>query len=145
MVGASGEPQLTAVGESVLAEHRQIRELIQEIERTRDLFQLLPRLQQFRSVLVAHFESEEAVGGFYDTMRSMAPRQVGRASQLEREHLALLVDIDRVAERARACLAGPVAAVCAEAGAMARRLRRHEASEDDLLLDTLYIDLGQGQ
>jgi len=145
MAEASGEPQLTAVGESVLAEHRQIRELAQEIESTSDLFQLLSRLQEFRSVLVAHFESEEGVGGFYDAIRSMASRQIGRASQLEKEHLALLAEIDRVAERARACLAGPVAAVRAEAGAMARRLRAHEAAEDDLLLDTLYIDLGQGQ
>jgi hemerythrin-like domain-containing protein len=144
-MAASGEPQLTAVGESVLAEHRQIRDLSHEIESTSDLLQLLSRLQHFRSVLVTHFLAEEAVGGFYDTLRSMAPRQIRMVYQLEHEHGALLADIDRVVERARACLAGPVAAVLAEAGAVVRRLQTHETAEDDVLLDTLYVDLGQGQ
>ncbi|MBI2527152.1 MAG: hemerythrin domain-containing protein [Candidatus Rokubacteria bacterium] len=135
---------VTAGDQQLLAEHRRIRELTRRLEETGNLGELLTRLTEFRAAVVAHFLSEEAADGFYDTVRSMAPRQIGRVDQLEREHQALLADIDALAARALACLAGPVAEVLRGAPTLARRLRHHEAAEDEILFDTLYGDLGQG-
>ncbi len=137
-------PPVVGMDAQLLAEHRRIRELGRHIENTGELRELLTRLAAFRSALVAHFLSEEAADGFYDTVRSMVPRQIGRVDQLEREHPAFLGDIDALAARAHACLAGPVAEVLGDARALARRLRNHEAAEDEILFDTLYGDLGQG-
>ena len=87
---------------------------------------------------------EETAEGLYNMIRSMAPRLLGRMAQLEKEHQTFLDDIDLLGTRARECLAGPVAEVLREAQALTRRLRKHEAAEDEVLLDTLYNDLGQG-
>ena len=144
MARASGKPPVTGADEQLLVEHRRIRDLTRRIENSRDLPELLRRLQEFRSLLVPHFLGEEAPDGFYDTIRRMSPRQLARVDQLEKEHPAFLAEIDRVAERARACLAGPVAAVLAEARTLVHRMSEHEACEDDLLIETIYVDLGHG-
>lgn len=144
MADPGGKPPVTGAEEGLLAEHRRIRSLTREIETVCDLRDLLRLLQEFRALLVPHFLDEERSDGFYETIRRMSPRQLALTDELEREHLAFLVEIDRAAERARACLAGPVAAVLAEVRMLAHRVTEHEAREDNLLLDTMYIDLGHG-
>ena len=144
MTDAGGKPQATGVEEQILAEHRKIRELVQRIENSRSPVELVELLQEFRALLELHFMSEEAPEGFFDAMRNTASRPLTKVDQLEKEHWALLAELDRVSEGARVCLAGPVAAVLTEARALARRIRTHEAAENALLLDTVYTDLGQG-
>lgn len=145
MVELSGKPPVTGTEEQLLAEHRRIRDLTRQIEKSPDLLELLKRLQEFRSLLVPHFLAEEATDGLYDTIRRMSPRQLALVDELQKEHRAFLAEIERLAERARACLAGPVAAVLAQARALAHRVNEHEAREDNLLLDTMYTDLGHGE
>jgi uncharacterized protein YhaN len=144
MTDAGGKPPATGVEEQILAEHRNIRELGQRIENSRGLVELLELLQEFRTLLERHFVSEEAPDGFFDALRNTACRPLTKVDQLEKEHWALLTQLDRVSQGARVCLAGPVAAVLTEARALTRRIRAHEAAEDALLLDTVYTDLGQG-
>jgi hypothetical protein len=142
---ATSGPPVTGAEQSLQAAHRRIRDLTSRIENVRDLPELLGHLREYRSVLMPHFLDEEGVDGLYEMIRRMSPRQLGLADALLKEHGALLAEIDRVAERARACLAGPVAAVLDEARALARRVGAHEAREDALLLDTMYTDLGHGE
>lgn len=144
MTHAGSKPPATGVEEQILAEHRKIRELGQRIDHSRSLVDLLELLKEFRALLELHFVSEEAPEGFFDAMRDTASRPLTKVDQLEKEHWALLAELDRVSGGARACLAGPVAAVLTEARALVRRIRTHEAAEDALLVDTLYTDLGQG-
>ena len=144
MAETSGKPPVTSADEQLLAEHRRIRDLTRQIEASRDLPELVRHLQTLRAWLVPHFLAEEATDGFYELIRHLSPRQLARVDELEREHRTLLAAIDGASERARACLAGPVAAVFAEARALVRRVRAHEAGEDDLLLETMYTDLGHG-
>jgi hemerythrin-like domain-containing protein len=144
MSDPSSTPPVTSVDTQILAEHRRIRELARQMEETTELRELLVRVGELRALLIGHFLVEEAEGGLYDTIRSMAPRQLGRVAQLEREHQTLVAAIDAVVARAHACLAGPVAEVLRQASEIARTLRSHEAAEDDIMIDTLYTDLGQG-
>lgn len=144
MTDAASNPSAISVEEQILVEHRKIHELGHRIENSRSLVELLELLQEFRTLLELHFISEEAPEGFFDAMRNTASRPLSKVDQLEKEHWALLAQLDRVSEGARDCLAGPVAAVLTEARAMVRRIRAHEASENALLLDTVYTDSGQG-
>jgi hypothetical protein len=144
MAEASDSPKLAGTDARILAEHRRIRDLTQQIESAGDLPELLGHLEPFRSLLELHFMGEEVADGLYDAIRAMAPRQIARLSQLEKEHRAFLADLDRVADHARQCLAGPVADVLNEARGVVQRLLAHERAEDDVLMDTMYTDLGQG-
>ncbi len=141
----TGTPPLADAEAQLLAEHHRIRDLLRAIEASADLPELLRRLAEARPLLAAHFRAEEAADGFYDLVRSLAPRQLALLDCLQAEHRRFLAEIDGLAERVRACLAGPVAALLAEARTLAGRVRAHEAREDELLLDTLYTDLGHGE
>src|SRR5574341_1183181 len=141
---AKGTPSVTGIDEQIVAEHRRIRDLTHQLDDTSGLRELLTGLAELRAALVAHFLREEEAEGLFDMIRSMAPRLLERMTQLEHEHQSILEDIDALGARARACLAGPVAEVLGEARAVTRRLRNHEAAEDEVLLDTVYNDLGQG-
>jgi Hemerythrin HHE cation binding domain len=128
----------------ILDTHRRIREMARELEETRDLVTLLARLHAFRSVLVAHFLEEETPGGLFDLIRESRSRHLGRVGEFEQEHGAFLDQIDGLADRSRACLAGPVAEILRLAGQLVGRVRDHETRENDILLDTLYEEVGQG-
>ncbi|OGK99280.1 MAG: hypothetical protein A3I14_17525 [Candidatus Rokubacteria bacterium RIFCSPLOWO2_02_FULL_73_56] len=129
--------------EQTLEQHRHIRQLAERLGDAADLVQLLQRLQEFRSAAVLHFGDEEAPEGFFEVVRSRAGRHLDKLQHLEREHQAFLGEIDGLAERARAVLAGPVAELLRLAGELARQLNDHEARENELLLDALYLDLGE--
>jgi hypothetical protein len=142
--GAAPQPSVSETGQQVLSEHRQIRELAGKMEVAADLNQLLVRLAEFRALVSRHFVTEEAVDGLYDLLRETSPRQLGRIALLEKEHQALLAEIDRIAESARQCLAGPIAEVFTAVRTLTRHVRKHEAAEDSVLMDAMYTDLGQG-
>lgn len=127
-----------------LAEHRRIREFTQQFESALELRELLAILGKARPDLAAHFLGEEADEGFYARVRAMAPNQTERVDRLERQHQAFLSEIDGLAARAQACLAGPMAEILNDARSLAQRLREHEVAEDNVVADTLYGDLGQG-
>ena len=129
--------------EQILSQHREIHGLADGVKSAADLVELLHRLQEFRSAIVPHFTEEEAPDGFFEVVRDRAGRHRETVSRLEAEHKVFLRDLDALAERARTCLAGPVAAILAEAGELAGRLRDHETRENELLLDALYVDLGE--
>jgi len=132
------------MNEQWLAEHRRIREFTHRFESAVELRELLAVLGEARPDLAAHFLGEEADEGFYDRVRSMAPNQTERVDRLERQHQAFLADLDGLAGRAQACLAGPIAEILSDARSLAKRLREHEIAEDNVVADTLYGDLGQG-
>lgn len=144
MAEVSGERSMAHSREQIVEEHRRILDMTQRIKNAPDLVELLQRFQEFRLLLKHHFEGEEAPDGFYDFVRSTAPEHLARLDQLEKEHQTLLSEIDRLADRARACLKGPVAEILKQAGDLGGRVHEHEASENRLLLDAIYTDDGQG-
>lgn len=144
MAEVGDERSIAHTRDELLEEHQKIRGITEGIENAHDLNDLLRRLEEFRSLIEPHFGGEEAAGGFFDVVRSMAPRHLGRIAQLETEHRQLLSEIDRLAERARACLEGPVAEILRGAGDLAGRLHAHEARENELLIDAMYTDIGHG-
>lgn len=143
-MGEATRPSPVAAAEQLLAEHRRVQEAIASLRRAEDLRELARQARELRTLLVGHFLAEEVPGSFYDWVRTAATRHLERLSRLLAEHEALLAELDALAARAEACLAGPVAAVLTEARRFADRLERHERAEDEVLVDTLYTDLGQG-
>ncbi len=143
MTIGGGEPSSIArTTEQILDTHCKVREMTRRLEQVTDLVELQARLQAFRSLLVPHFAEEEAPDGFFDLVRAETSRHLAKVRELENEHDALLHEIDTLAERARACLAGPVAEILRQSAELAQRVREHEARESALLVDALYVDVG---
>jgi len=145
MTDPAGEGAIPSVTAQAIEDHRRIREVTERLAHAQSLVDLLRRLQDLRLLMASHFTDEEAEGGFFDIIRTHASRHLGAVRQLEREHEVLLAEMDRLAEGARACLAGPVAEILKQAREFARRTQEHEARENELLLDALYVDVGGGE
>lgn len=117
---------------------------MRQLEHARDLVEFLESLQHFRRLIVAHFNDEETPGGFFDVVRGRSSRHLSVVEQLGKDHGTFLDDLDGVAARARACLAGPVAEILKQGTQLGWRLRDHEARENQLLIDAMYSDTGEG-
>jgi len=142
MDDASRTLPLAGVDEQMRAEHHHILELDRQLQEATDLHDLLPRLAELRAFLLAHFLSEEEAGGFFDVVRSTAPRHSAHVDLLAREHHTLLADLDALAARVTTCL-GEIAAVLKDARTLGRRLSEHEAAEDHVMMDAMCTDLGE--
>lgn len=140
MSDADSDMRAEEMGEQFEIDHEKIHQVARDIATARDLPELLQRLAVFRGDVTAHFRQEEAPGGFFEFVRSRSSAHLGRAHEIEREHAAFLRAIEHLDGRIRECLAGPVADILRQAGEMVEWLKRHEAAEGKLLMDTLYVD-----
>jgi len=142
-IDTGGEGSTAGTKDQAQEAHRKIQEATRRLGSAPDLRGLLQRLHELRLLIAPHFTDEERPDGFFDLIRARSARHLGAVKQLENEHQAFLGAIDGLAEQARACLAGPVAHILKEAAELARRMHEHEAREDALLGDALYIDIGE--
>lgn len=126
----------------IAEEHRHLRELLERIGATRELEPLLTLLGELRADLVEHFATEEAPGGLHDVIDGEAPHLVERVHDLFDEHRRVLEEIDRIRERVRQALDGPVTELLRDADRLVRTLHEHEAAETELLSGALYDELG---
>jgi hypothetical protein len=125
-------------------EHRRIKQLLGRLDKTSDLRLMVPLLQELRILLVEHFEQEEAADGFPMMIADPAPHHARILDQLFQEHKTILVNLDDLIEKALFCLDGPLAQVRHGVSDLCGQLRAHEATETELLTDTVYTDLGSG-
>lgn len=140
--GESGSSMASA-NEQVMHAHRKIHRATRQMASAPDLVDLVQRLLELRTLITPHFTDEEKPDGFFDLIRARSGRHLGTVKELEDEHRTLLGAVDGLAERARACLAGPVAQILKDADDLARRFSEHEARENALLIDALYVDIGE--
>ena len=138
-----GGSSMASAKDQIVQGHQKIQQAAKRLGSAPDLQELLQRLQEFRSLIAPHFMDEEKPDGFFDLIRARSGRHLGSVKELENEHRALFSAIDGLAERAQACLAGPVAEILRQAADLARRMHEHEARENALLGDALYIDIGE--
>ncbi len=128
--------------EALEQDHDAIREILERVGATSDLNVLLPLLERLRVALLEHFEREEAPEGDYDLIANMAPETVASLQNILGEHQVFVEHLDRLIERIRACLEGPLAAILRDAGLLSESLQAHEAREMALFNDAIFSDLG---
>ncbi len=128
----------------LFADDRHITDIAQCLRRTQGLGDLAQSLRELRATLELRFITEEAPDGFFDMIRDRGAVHLTRVEEFRREHTALIRDTERVLDRVRACVAGPVAEIRTEARILADRIERHEARERDLLGDAMSTDAGAG-
>jgi len=129
--------------DQIAHEHGVLKETLGRMEKTYDLKVLVPMLQEFRTRLEVHFTREEAPSGFHEIIGDTAPHLLAYLQRLFDEHRELLVEVDRLSEKARVCLEGPLAEVMRDVAALSQRIQVHEARETSLLGDAMYTDLGE--
>jgi len=110
--------------------------------------QLIDKLSQLRDQLALHFSLEEAYGYFDDPV-DVAPQLSREAERLRAEHKELYLDFCDLIDRAERMFYDEQHAALAlwigpEFLALDQRLREHEASENELIMDAYDGDIGVG-
>lgn len=120
----------------VLEEHKALAEHFERLATTTELDGLDSALAGLLQTLPAHFAHEEETDGFFDQVLDRSPRYRDHVLRLIREHGELNELISRVHDR--------VVALRAALHGLGKRLQAHEAVEQELLMDSIYTDLGEG-
>jgi hypothetical protein len=148
----SKKPSLADV---TLDEHRACMAVVAEVETILDrqpdrggkwLASLREKLPELRRTLETHFAGEEG-GPLFRQLPIQAPQLSGRLSRLEEEHAGILVSVDSLTDRA-AALDEPEVYELRELNAQVQLLvatiRRHEAEENELVMQANWDEIGDG-
>jgi hypothetical protein len=131
----------------ILEEHALLRDLLARITDARvpeRLPELPALLAELHELLSTHFRHEEETEGLVEAVREEAPRLVGRAESLLREHQDLLGRAAGLEAEVRSVLEGPVTEVLASVKDLHDRLVAHDEAENALLHEAVLDDLGTG-
>jgi hypothetical protein len=137
-------------------DHHELRQLLREADQhlavprvpqggPQRLVDLLARL---RDRVAMHFSLEESFGYFDDAL-TVAPRLSKRAEVLRAQHQTLFLDCCGLVERAERLLYheshhGTLRGLAEAFVAFEVRLRRHEAAENELIMQAFMEDVGGG-
>lgn len=110
--------------------------------------QFVNLLSRLRDRLATHFALEEAFGYFEEAI-AVAPQLSRRADDLRNEHRTLFLEVCDLVEEAERLLYRETTSGAAKELANKFRsfhcaLQEHEASENELILDSLDCDIGVG-
>lgn len=132
--------------EQIQVEHQEIMELATGMENTTDQAELLDRLRQLRPLFERHFAREEGLEGLHGSIQEYAPQEASAIQQLKEDHRRLLADVSALEARVKACQEGPIKdkEIRTSCNRFLRMLKDHEARENDVFLDAIWTDLGQG-
>ena len=136
-------------------EHRACMQLLSEVEECLDrppddpagwISDLKQRLTRLTAALDEHFTGEEA-GPMFRDLPIRHPRLAGPLKQLEDEHKEMRVDLQSVRDKAEE-LDQPEVFELRELNARVQlfvaRLRRHEAAENELVIQAYWDEVGVG-
>jgi hypothetical protein len=128
--------------DSNISDHQKLSRMLSKIERAGNGDTLAPLLSDFKAFLRRHFEDEERPNGFFDSVTRAAPRHAASLATLRAEHREFL---ERVAHLQESVGPGPISAETrSQVAALVVRLRKHEALEGQLLMDSQSTDFGGG-
>jgi hypothetical protein len=139
----------------LLGEHRGCMAVVAEVERCLDcqpdreghwVSRLLESLPRLATTLRAHFE-EEQQGPLYRKLPISFPRFAHRLEQLEAEHVRILEVVDGAVARARKLRSAEmyeIRELNAQIQLIVATIRRHEAEEDEILIQAHWDEVGVG-
>ena len=125
-------------------EHRELRLTLDRVEKANDLTTLIPLLKNLLEQLEHHFAEEEAADGLAQTIGPSNPRHISRIEQLFKEHRVFLATTAAITKRAQALLDGPKTDILKEVQHLSHDLRIHDETETEIVMDSVYSDIGSG-
>lgn len=126
----------------IVDEHRRLRTLLDRVETIDGPARLGEELGELRTLLIQHFEGEEADDGLHEAIGDSTPHLLPAVQHLFDEHREFLVDLEALIQRAGEIAAGPMAELEAGVARLAARLRAHEERENELFGESVYADVG---
>jgi len=126
----------------IAEEHERLRVLLDRLNASDDLREILPRLIELKDLLAVHFAHEEAPDGMHALIGDTAPRLLTRVDRLMKEHEGFLRSAIELTSRTRSCLDETVAGIRTDIRKLSAELSDHDRAETEILNDALLTDIG---
>jgi hemerythrin-like domain-containing protein len=98
---------------------------------------VLPLLDQLRTLLIVHFAREQLPDGFYEALGELAESRRGELQTLIDEHATILSNLNEMLEQAKQSGAGNQSELLDRLSALLQQLDGHEQKEHQFAVDVL--------
>lgn len=132
-----------AARKRLLEDHLEISRLSGEVSKTTDAKAMLAHLAKLKPLLERHFREEEAeFDGLHAGVRKRTPEQTLALKSLELDHTKLLEMVGKLRALATKPAAGKT--LCKHGSELHEFLCTHEARENEVFLDSIWNEIGEG-
>ena len=133
----SSVSRLESIYTDLEKEHRRVIKLMDRLRAQATVTDLLPLLDELRTLLIIHFAREQLPDGFYEALGELAESRRGDLQDLIDEHASILSDLNGMLEQARQAGAGDQDELLNRVSALLQQLDGHEQKEHQFAVDIL--------
>ena len=136
--------RLESIYKDLEKEHRRVVKLMDRLRAEASVSNLLPLLDQLRTLLIVHFAREQLPDGFYEALGELAESRRDELQMLIDEHATILSNLNEMLEQAKESDAGNQSELLDRVSTLLQQLDGHEQKEHQFAVDVLgaKADLG---
>ncbi len=129
--------RLESIYKDLGKEHRRIMKLMDRLRAEVSVTDLLPLLDQLRTLLIIHFAREQLPDGFYEALGELAESRRGELQDLIDEHATILSDLNEMMDQAKQSDAGNQSELLNRVSTLLQQLDGHEQKEHQFAVDVI--------
>ena len=136
--------RLESIYKDLEKEHRRIMKLMDRLRAEASVSNLLPLLDQLRTLLIVHFAREQLPDGFYEALGELAESRRDELQMLIDEHATILSNLNEMLEQAKQSDAGNQSELLDRLSTLLQQLDGHERKEHQFAADILGVRADAG-
>jgi hypothetical protein len=133
----SSVSKLESIYKDLEKEHKRVMKLLARLRENASASDLLPILDELRTLLIIHFAREQLPDGFYDALGDLAESRRGELDELIAEHGAILSNLNSLLNDAKDSPVVDETDVLNRVGRLLKQLDAHEHKEHMFATDVL--------
>jgi hypothetical protein len=133
----SSVSQLASIYTDLEKEHRRVIKLIGRLRAKASVTDMLPLLDELRTLLIVHFAREQLPDGFYDGLGELAESRRDELQTLIDEHATILSNLNEILEQAKKLSAGDQSDLLDRVSKLLQQLDGHEQKEHQFAVDVI--------
>ncbi len=129
--------RLESIYKDLEKEHRRVMKLMDRLRDKASVTDVLPLLDQLRTLLIVHFAREQLPDGFYEALGELAESRRDELQMLIDEHATILSNLNEMLEQAKESDAGNQSELPDRVSTLLQQLDGHEQKEHQFAVDIL--------
>ena len=125
-------------------EHRRVMKLMDRLRAKASVTDLLPLLDELRTLLIVHFAREQLPDGFYEALGELAESRRDELQTLIDEHATILSNLNEMLEQARKSDAGDRSDLLNRVSKLLQQLDGHEQKEHQFAVGVIGAEAAAG-
>ena len=129
--------RLESIYKDLEKEHRRVMKLMDRLRDKASVTDVLPLLDQLRTLLIVHFAREQLPDGFYEALGELAESRRDELQMLIDEHATILSNLNEMLEQAKQPDVRKQSELLDRLSTLLQQLDGHEQKEHQFAVDIL--------